>query len=249
MTEKRVAALDLLKWVALITMVIDHGVYLAPDALNMLHVPGRVAFPLFCLVLATHVFRQQPGQLADSSNWAWIKKLVLYGVIAQPVFTLYIGAPTGDILFTLALGLALALAYHHRSTHKAAHVLFICVLIFSWQWRDFISYGLCGVLLPVAFVYALTQRTVETWMAPAILAFAANFPEAAQLNDLIITPVATFQADNQLTVVGAVVAAVTCVIGLVVCKQRIPFKVPAVTGWAYGFYPAHLLFLALVSLI
>ena len=248
LTKKRIPLLDLLKWVALITMVIDHAVYLAPGTLDVLHVPGRISFPLFALVMAMHVFRQLPGEIHRPENWTWLKKLALYGCIAQPVFMMYVGSPTADIMFTLAIGLGLALAYHHRSTFAPAMVCILLLSLFSIHWSHLISYGICGVLLPVAFVYALERRTVETWLAPACLAFAMNIPTPV-LNDLIVDPVATYQDGNQLMVVWASVAALTCLVGLAVCKQTISFRVPAVTGWAYMFYPAHLVFLAMVALI
>lgn len=247
MSSTRIVALDLLKWVAIVTMVIDHAVYLAPESLSVWHVPGRVAFPLFCLVIATHVFRQQPGQLASPSNWAWAKKLLIYGCIAQPAFTLYIGSATGDIMFTLVLGLALALAYQHRSTFPVAPLMFLGVLAFSFKWQTVVSYGLWGVLLPVAFLYALTKRTFETWLVPAFVAFGANVPDAGMLFDLVIDPVATASV-NMLTIAGAFVAGITCWVGLFVCRQTISFRVPAVAGWAYGFYPAHLIVFALLGL-
>lgn len=248
MTSIRNSTIDLLKWIAIITMVIDHAVYLSPGTLNVLHVPGRVAFPLFALVMAMHVFRQLPGEIHRPENWTWLKKLVLYGIIAQPVFIMYVGSFTADIMFTLAIGLGLALAYHHRSTFPPATVCILLLILFSFHWSHLISYGMCGVLLPLAFVFALEKQTVETWLAPASLAFAMNIP-AADLNALIVDPVTTFQDGNELMVIWSFVAALTCMIGLAVCKQTISFRVPAVTGWAYMFYPAHLVFLAMVSLI
>lgn len=245
MSDRRIAAIDLLKWVAIVTMVIDHIAHLAVQRLDFLHVPGRIAFPLFCLVIATHVFRQQPGQLESASNWRWIKRLLIYACVSQPIFTLYIEVATGDIMFTLLLGLALALSYHHRSSHRAAPYLFLAVLVFSLHWRAVISYGVCGVLLPVAFVYAMTQRTLETWLVPALLAFLSNMP-SAELYSLIVAPAGTFAVDPVM-VAGAIMAAFACWIGLWVCKQKIPFSVMPVTGWAYGFYPLHLAFLALVG--
>lgn len=240
--------LDLLKWVALITMVIDHAVYLAPERLAVLHIPGRIAFPLFALVMALHVFRQFPGDIHRPENGTWIKKLIIFGCFAQPAFTMFIGAATADIMFTLALGLGVALAYHHRSTFAPAMVCIFAMVLFSAHWNQYISYGVCGVLLPVAFVYALEKRTVETWIAPALLAFVMNVP-LPMLHSLVLEPVETYQDGNQMTLLGAFAAALTCFIGLAVCRQKVAIKVPAVGGWAYSFYPVHLVFLTLVALI
>jgi len=161
---------------------------------------------------------------------------------------MYVGSFTADIMFTLAIGLGLALSYHHRSTFAPAMICILLLSLFSIHWSHLISYGMCGVLLPVAFVYALEKRTFETWLAPASLAFAMNIP-APILNDLIVDPVATYKDGNELMVIWAIVAALTCLVGLVVCRQKVSFWVPAVTGWAYMFYPVHLVLLAFLSLI
>lgn len=248
MSAGRIAALDLLKWVGLVTMVIDHAVYLAPGSLFALHVPGRVAFPMFCLVMAAHVFRQLPGEIHRPENFTWVKKLVLYGCIAQPVFMMYTGQMVGDIMFSLAIGLGLALCYHHRSTFRPALVCAAALIIFSMHWRGMISYGLCGVLLPVAFLYAMEKKTVETWLAPALLAFAANMP-VADINALILDPVGELQGAKALMIFGAAIAAASSVVGLVVCRKTLRFNVFPVAGWGYIFYPGHLVMLALTALI
>ena len=45
-------ALDLLKWIAIVTMVIDHASILFPQYNLLLRTIGRWAFPIFCIMLA-----------------------------------------------------------------------------------------------------------------------------------------------------------------------------------------------------
>ena len=52
----RDGALDLLKWLALLSMVLDHLRYVGLS-LDGLYVPGRLAFPWFCLAIAANVYR------------------------------------------------------------------------------------------------------------------------------------------------------------------------------------------------
>ena len=52
----RDGALDLLKWLALLSMVLDHLRYVGLN-LDGLYVPGRLAFPLFCLAIAANLHR------------------------------------------------------------------------------------------------------------------------------------------------------------------------------------------------
>ena len=53
---RRDAGLDLVKWLAMLSMLLDHLRYLWPDAYG-LFVVGRLAFPLFCLGIAANVAR------------------------------------------------------------------------------------------------------------------------------------------------------------------------------------------------
>ena len=247
MPSNRIASLDLLKWLALAAMVLDHLSYLAPEYLANLIFPGRLAFPLFCGVIAAHAFRQPPGSLTDSKNWEYLKRLIVFGCVSQLFFLLYLEQPQANILFTLAIGLALALAYHHRASHIGVWALLIGVLAFGYSWRELISYGLSGILLPMAFVYAMKERTVETWLLPASLAFSANMPNATAVYLLIVKPDLMLASEPFVRLLWqGGIAALSCFLVLWLCRQPLRFKVPAVTRWAYWFYPGHLLFLYLL---
>lgn len=54
--SRRDGALDLLKWLALLSMVLDHLRYVGFSA-DWLYVPGRLAFPWFCLAMAANLSR------------------------------------------------------------------------------------------------------------------------------------------------------------------------------------------------
>ena len=53
---RRDGALDLLKWLALLSMVLDHLRYVGWQV-DGLYVPGRLAFPWFCLAMAANLAR------------------------------------------------------------------------------------------------------------------------------------------------------------------------------------------------
>ncbi|HDS0947718.1 TPA: conjugal transfer protein [Stenotrophomonas maltophilia] len=100
-------ARELLKWLALVMMTGDHvakvvfGGYL-PVASEL----GRVAFPLFALVMACNL--AQPGADLGKS----IRRLLFWGVIAQPVHALAFGGwlPVNILLsFVVAALVILAL--------------------------------------------------------------------------------------------------------------------------------------------
>lgn len=66
----RERGLDLVKWLALLSMAIDHLRFLLPghELLRWSFVPGRLAFPLFCLALAANLARARPGSSPPASG-------------------------------------------------------------------------------------------------------------------------------------------------------------------------------------
>ena len=54
----RSSSLDLIKWLAMLTMVIDHLRLVWPEISN-LFIPGRLSFPLFCVAIAANVARSK----------------------------------------------------------------------------------------------------------------------------------------------------------------------------------------------
>lgn len=60
---------DLAKWLGLVLMVLDHAWHIVPvewqDLYGYVRVPGRLAFPIFCAVMAINVMRSNRGDLAS----------------------------------------------------------------------------------------------------------------------------------------------------------------------------------------
>ncbi|HCH7771274.1 TPA: conjugal transfer protein TraX, partial [Pseudomonas aeruginosa] len=80
---RRDAGLDLIKWLAMLTMVIDHLRYLWPQAEGWLFFIGRLAFPLFCLGIAANVSRSRPGQLYTTGNARYLIWLGVFSVVSE----------------------------------------------------------------------------------------------------------------------------------------------------------------------
>ena len=112
-----------LKWLAAILMVVDHvNGYLLGSAYLVMYELGRLAYPLFAMILAYNLASAGAATLRRV-----LRKLLLFGVIAQP-FTMLLRYPTlsgeftqaavwwqGNILFTFAIGVAFALVIgRHR---------------------------------------------------------------------------------------------------------------------------------------
>lgn len=152
---------DLAKWIGLVLMVLDHAWHVVPaewqDIYGWVRVPGRLAFPIFCAVIAINVARSAPGDMGSF-------KRNLVGLLwfeAMSVATLHWNEPMGarlTVLSCLAGGLVIVAAVHHRTLalRVAAVAIFAAGAYVSFP-KNIFDYGPWGMLLPAAF-YAVSER-------------------------------------------------------------------------------------------
>lgn len=230
----RSAALDLVKWLALLTMFLDHLRFIWPEV-SGLFVPGRLAFPLFCLAIAANVHRSQRGEVFSSANRRYVVSLLAFALISEIPHRLLVGADsaTVNVLPTLALGLVVAWAVHYRTAGSAAMALL--ALVVSVVLERWIMYGVGGILLPATLLMAI-GRPRPIWILPAALYLLANI-------SMDMLAAAVSGELYPLMLVGALVGAPW--IGLWVLDKDAKFPVPQVGRWGYWFYPAHMLALYL----
>ncbi|MDH6329498.1 hypothetical protein M2299_000298 [Stenotrophomonas sp. 1278] len=121
---------EFLKWIALVLMTGDHLV----KVLGLGYVPvlselGRIAFPVFALVLAYNL--AQPG--ADAGKVSL--RLALWGVAAVPVAYLAFGTflPL-NVLLTFAAAAACIWAYERRQWVVAVFFFFVAPLPLDYAW-------------------------------------------------------------------------------------------------------------------
>ncbi|ARZ74745.1 conjugal transfer protein [Stenotrophomonas sp. WZN-1] len=149
-------ARELLKWIALLTMTGDHVAKVVFGGyLPVVSELGRIAFPLFALVMACNL--AQPGADPRKS----IRRLALWGLIAQPLHALAFGSwlPL-NILLTFALA---AVAVHALANNRPVQLLLaagLLPMLVDYQWA-----GVGSVLLAwIAF------RHRAWWLLLAALA-------------------------------------------------------------------------------
>ncbi len=143
-----------LKWIAIITMIIDHvGAVLYPQYL-ILRIIGRIAFPIFCFLLVegavhTHNIRRYEGRLL---GFALISELpfdlVFYGGVSLE---------HQNVFFTLLIGLFM-LDIMERKKNTIYPFLALLGAIFLAE-RLSVDYGAGGVLFILCF-YLLYERRV-----------------------------------------------------------------------------------------
>ena len=137
-------ALEVLKLAALVAMVADHANKYALDrAYPMMEHIGRLAFPLFALVVAANL----RWNTADPQRY--FMRLAMWGIASQAIFTWATGRTDLNILLTLGIGVQLVLAVEAlRQQSSVVGVLWLMVVIVATLPCD---YRLTGPLLVVLF--------------------------------------------------------------------------------------------------
>lgn len=150
---------ELLKWVAIVLMVLDHvGFFLEQYA--WLRFVGRVVYPIFAFLVAynyLHNTRNKEG---------YLKRLFFWALISQPIYMLAMGASL-NILFTILLGMLVVYVFENQKPYA----LLLCVLLIPIAFVT--SYGIAGVMLVPSFYFLL--KNIK--FAP-LLAFTLAFLNA-----------------------------------------------------------------------
>ena len=231
---QRDGALDLLKWLALLSMVLDHLRYVG-YSLDLLYVPGRLAFPWFCLAMAVNLARSDMPS-TKSGQWRYLGWLLLFSALSEIPYRMYIPDPdTLNVLPTLVLGLLVACGWQYRTTQ--ARWLAIVALLMAALFSKWLMFGFFGVLLPLVMLMVIRQPLYAS-LLPGLVCLAANkwqtlFPGAAY--------------GNTVSILGIATCLIAPLAGLLVLRHTAHLKPPPpMRRWAYVLYPAH--FLALLAL-
>jgi len=212
-------ALDLAKWIAVVAMATDHwGKIVAPEYFFPTHAIGRLAFPLFAWVIVVRL-ALQPRRVGN-----YLALLLGFALLSQPIYV-YAGHawPDGNILFTLAFGVAAAWFSDRTGMLRLVGLL---VLFLAALTSDFAPLGAPAIVL----LYRIARAD------PYAAAWATG-PVGALVN----LPVAN--SSESVFLAAACFASVVAVASL-----RVRAPLPRLPRWAfYGFYPLHIAVLLWVS--
>lgn len=152
---------ELLKWIAVALMTLDHAL----KVFQLGYVPvatelGRVAFPIFALVMAYNL--AQPGADVTRS----IRRLALWAIIAQPAHAFAFGhwLPV-NILWTFVVAACAIWALGRRNWHLAAALLAVAPIFLDYAWA--------GVWLVVGAWACFRENRVSLAYRPAAWALLA----------------------------------------------------------------------------
>jgi hypothetical protein len=224
-----------LKWIALITMTIDHiGLFLFPEGemvYVVMRILGRIAFPLFAFMIAE-------GFLHTSNLKKYMMRLLVLGILTETLFAvLYVYSGTNlthlwflegpgfrmNIMWTLLLGLiGLALV----KKYEAYHMLIIPALFF---FSVFLPYGFYGFGL--IMIFGIFNNSKQKWgYALGLTLIYCFYPAISlgfegvnwiQLFALLSIPILMFYHGN---------------------------RGKAALKWFYLYYPLHIALIFLISL-
>lgn len=214
---------NLLKWIAIVAMALEHAVrLLSPDPMWAVLI-GRIAFPLFGGLVAYN------GLFRSSDVVGYVARLSVWGVVAQlPWLFAFGGGAVLNVLFTLALGLLVVdLAGKRASGVALTLCVCACVTVVEWVWGvRVVEFGAAGVASVVAWSAWHRWRGCW-WVAVCACVACANVVEVSWT---------------------ALWLAGWACFGWLVWEMWRGVDAPRLPGWVwYAFYPAHLVVLLVVK--
>jgi len=199
-----------IKMLAAIFMLVDHvGVIFFPQVL-LWRIVGRFSFPLFAWLLTQ-------GERYTRSFKNYLLKLVILGLLSQPLYLLTFSSTRPNILFTLSIGLiTLRLSRHYREFRYLIWGLGIFTA--ELLRMEYGAYGIIAIYLLSVFQ---PKRVwwLAAWVGLHLLSLATVGGFSLFQLPAVIAPLWLYFANHQQG---------------------------ASARWFYSFYPLHLLALFLV---
>ena len=213
---------ELLKWLALTTMTIDHiGLILYPQ-IPILRIIGRLSFPLFAYLLVL-------GMLITHDPGKYFKRMLYFALLSQLPFTIANEIPIWqqlNIFFTLSLGIIL-IYFLDRNNILLVVPLIVSVILPV----DYGAYGLATIL----FLYIMRSfRRTGVALITALNLLLIPFETSYQPLALLALPLILLHSDGKLKLINN-------------GKNQTH---PIISKYFfYVYYPTHLLALALLKSI
>lgn len=212
---------NVLKWIALLTMLIDHIGYIflakpeCQDLYMVFRAIGRISFILYAFLLVQ-------GYISTSDRKKYLCRVIIFALLSEIPFDLafygsicYVSAQ--NVMFTLAIGI-IALYFYDKYEQNIVMVgitvIIACVGAYVLQ----TDYSYFGVLLFLAFYIFRYQKWMQFVAAAVLIASRGDFEMWA----LLALPLCLLYDGNKEA-------------------KRMP------KYFFYAFYPVHLIVLWLVA--
>lgn len=240
-----------LKILGIVTMTIDHiGMVFFPDQIAW-RLVGRLALPIF-------LFGIVEGNRHTSSHGKYITRLLICGIISQPIFSAVADTTMLNICFSLALALGMLYWLDRVKGDLGRTMIVIATMMVAWLFN--VDYGIYGVLftlvLWIASQSSLFTSVSRKKQALAMVLLAAGFHLFVLVETQLVGLLgsARFGLRQTLAVVG--VALIAYVAFVLPARPRKPRRTVVTTSdkiargvsrYAfYAYYPLHLLVIGAV---
>lgn len=233
--------LDLIKWIAIFAMVIDHLRFIDFIAAfghnNTLTIIGRFAFPMFCFVMAVNFKRIAENNNNDAIK-SYLINLSLFSFLSEIPYRLLEKTPhVLNVMPTLFLGMLLMVLVVKDYKNKwLAIVAFFSVVV---PFSPLFMYGLLGVLLPISCYITLKYNKKLLYLLPVIIALLCNL-------QYFVHTISTAGFVLPIALIG-LSAMASIAISFFILNRSIKFNIRKVGAWGYAFYPVHLLTFHLIN--
>lgn len=224
---KRDRALDLLKWLAMLSMVLDHLRYVG-WSLDVLYVPGRFAFPWFCLAIAANLARRSAAEVRPSIKWRYLGWMLGFALLSEVPYRLFMAdAQTLNVMPTLVLGLLIAQGWRQRMLQT--RLMALAAVLLGALFARHLMFGLAGVMLPLVLLLVIERRLGWAVFA-GLLCVLAN-----AWQDLF----AGVSWGDPVSAGALLVCLLAPLLGLALLRRKPGFAVWPMRRWAYAIYPLH----------
>lgn len=231
---------DLLKLIALLFMIVDHtGAAFFPQCLEM-RLLGRIAFPLYAWCLAV-------GAEYTRNIWKYALRLLIVGVISQPVYVFAMRHQwmEWNIFATLLLGLLGIAGVKTRRLGSqiwapALAILISCAVDVDYGWK-----GVCFILL----LYAVrgSRPALSAFMIAFCLYWGQGTITMRHFGSIPFPTQVSFLplAGEMLSALARIQFYAVLALPLMAAPMRRgALRMPAWLG--YALYPAHLAVIGLI---
>lgn len=145
-----------LKWIAIVSMVIDHtGAILYPEY-PIFRIIGRLAFPIFCFLLVE-------GAMHTSNIHKYEGRLLLFALISELSFdyAFYGGVTLAhqNVFFTLLIGLIMLEVLKFGNSRIYSLLAVIAAILLAEEMS--VDYGAGGILLILCFYLFYERRVLK----------------------------------------------------------------------------------------
>lgn len=234
--------LEFVKWLAILTMVIDHAGYIFGEHIDYMtwRSVGRLCWPLIAWIVAMRLY------VAPERTKGYLKRLLPWAIIAQAPYAFVFSAMKDpplpwynafNIFFTIGLGcliFMMVMAWQKSSLPKRAFFVLAIIAINIAAIK--VDYGSFGVITIPVLAFLAQIKPKYSAIACGFMAAIANF-FVLVTDDLL----AKFWI-MALAPLAASAIAVYCL------NNYLPM--PRLPRWFfYAFYPLHLILLVILVVI